>query len=239
MTQIDKLDEAAKISVKARSDQLTALSQSVVDYRAWIEELEQAEDKAREQEEKQRQEGLASARDQMRELQKRQGEISADLDRAGERAKSELETQWPSTRMKQNANTKETKRLEGQMRSLSPQANQRIQAAIQAMEGTGEHGNNGDYAMAESNSDLAGRLLRQAESAAAQSQQKRRSRGRRRRVTGDNYYGQSVVGGDIEIKREYQVDRRFREDILDEVQNSNVDDENRVLLESYLREVIR
>lgn len=239
MNQIDKLDEAAKTSTKAKSDQLTALSKAVVDYRAWIEELEQAEDKAREQGEKQRQEGLASARDQMRELQKRQGEISAELDRAGERSQSELESQWPATRMKQNANIKDTKRLESQMRSLSPQANARVQAAVQAMEGASESGNDNNFGLAESNSDLAGRLLRQAESAASQSQQKRRSRGRRRRVTGDNYYGQSVVGGDIEIKREYQVDRRYREDILEEVQNSPIDDENRVLLESYLREVIR
>lgn len=239
MNQIDAQDAKAKTSIKAKSDQLTALSKAVVDYRAWIEELEQAEDKARESEEKQRQEGLASARDQMRELQKRQGEISAELDHAGDRSPSELENEWPATRMKQNANTKDTRRVESQLRSLSPQANQRIQAAIQAMEGTAENGNSNNFAMAETNSDLAGRLLRQAESAASQSQQKRRSRGRRRQVTGDNYYGQSVVGGDIEIKREYQVDRRYREDILQEVQNTAVDDENRVLLETYLREVIR
>ncbi len=239
MDLVEKVDEAAKKSPKAKSDQLTALSKAVVDYRSWIEALESAEDKSRETEEKERQEGLASARDQMRELQKRQGEISADLDRAGERPGGELEGQWPATRMKQNANVRDTKRLEGQLRSLSPTANARIQAAVQAMEQTGESGSGGNYALAESNSDLAGRLLRQAESAASQSQQKRRSRGRRRRVTGDNYYGQSVVGGDIEIKREYQVDRRYREDILDQVNESNVDEDSRVLLERYLREVIR
>lgn len=239
VTQVEKLDEKAKTSPKAKSDELTALSKAVVDYRAWIEELESREDKMREDEEKQRQEGLASARDQLKELQKRQGEISAELDRSAERPKDDLENQWPATRMKENTNAKETRRLESQMRSLSPTANGRIQAAIEAMEATLENGNTGNYTLAESSSDLAGRLLRQAESAAQQSQQKRKNRGRRRRVTGDNYYGQSIVGGDIEIKREYQVDRRYREDILDEVQESSYDDENRALLENYLREVVR
>ncbi len=237
--QVEKLDDKARTSSQAKSDELTALSKAVVDYRSWIEDLESKEDKMREAEEKQRQEGLASARDQLKELQKRQGEISAELDRAAERPKDDLEGQWPATRMKENTNVKETRRLESQMRSLSPTANGRIQAAIEAMEGTLQNGSEGNYQLAESNSDLAGRLLRQAESAAQQSQQKRKNRGRRRRVTGDNYYGQSIVGGDIEIKREYQVDRRYREDILDEVQESTYDDENRALLENYLREVVR
>ena len=115
----------------------------------------------------------------------------------------------------------------------------RVQAAAEAMEQVLEAGGAADYRSAEAAADLAGRMLRQADSAAQQSQQKRRSRGRRRRVTGDNYYGQSVVGGDLEIKREYQVDRRYREDILQEVQTSGYDEENRALLENYLRHVIR
>jgi hypothetical protein len=239
MDQIQKLDQDAKTDPKAKSEQLTALSRSVVDYRAFIEELEANEDKSREQEERKRQEGLASARDVMRELQQRQGEISNELDRAGERSSGDMEGQWPSTRMKQNTNARETKRLEGQLRSLSPTAGARVQAAMKAMEDTGEFGDAGNFQLAESNSDLAGRLLRQAENAAQQSQEKRRSRGRRRRVTGDNYYGQSVVGGDVEIKREYQVDRRYREDILDEVQANSFGDEERQVLENYLRQVIR
>ena len=219
--------------------QLTTLAKAVVQYRAWISELEAAEDKAREEEDQQRQQGLASARDTLKELQKRQGEISAELDRSDQRPKDQLAGQWPTTKLKQNSNIKDTRHLEGQMRGLSQNAAVRIQAAAKAMEATVESGNSEDYVTAESAADLAGRLLRQADSAAQQSQQKRRSRGRRRRVTGDNYYGQSVVGGDVEIKREYQVDRRYREDILDEVQSSSYDEENRTLLETYLRRVIR
>jgi hypothetical protein len=193
----------------------------------------------REEEERQRQEGLASARDTLRELQRRQGEVSGELDRSGERPKGELETQWPVTRMKENTNARDAHKLEGQMRSLSPNAAARMQGAVKAMAEVVSAGEAGDYQTAETAADMAGRLLRQAESSAQQSQQKRRTRGLRRRVTGDNYYGQSVVGGDIETKREYQVDRRYREDILDEVQNADYDEDSRVLLENYLRAVIR
>ena len=47
------------------------------------------------------------------------------------------------------------RRLEGQMRSLSPTATSRIQAAIQAMEATGEYGGAGNYQLAESSSSVA------------------------------------------------------------------------------------
>jgi hypothetical protein len=239
ITEIQKAEKSTVSENEVKADQLEILSKTVVEYRYWIEALEAAEDKSREAEEKQRQEGLASARDVIKELQKRQGEISGELDKADQKTKEQLEEQWPSTRMKQNTNAKETKRLESQMRSLSPTAGERIEAAAKAMEMTNEAGDGANYQMAESASDMAGRMLRQADSAAQQSQQKKRDRGRRRRVTGDTYYGQSVVGGDVEMKREYQVDRRYREDILEEVQTSSYDEDNRILLENYLRQVVR
>lgn len=239
ITSIQSAEASPMSKNEIKGDQLEALSKTVVEYRSWIEALETAEDKSRESEEKQRQEGLASARNVIRELQKRQGEISTELDKADQRPKDQLDEQWPATRMKQNTNTRETKRLESQMRSLSPTAGERVKAASEAMEITNTNGTSGKYQMAESASDMAGRLLRQADSAAQQSQQKKRDRGRRRRVTGDNYYGQSVVGGDIEMKREYQVDRRYREDILEEIQTSSYDEDNRTLLENYLRHVVR
>lgn len=239
MHALDHLDASSKPASDRTSDMLTILSKMTVEYRTWIEELEAREDKAREEEEKARQEGLANARDVLRELQQRQGEVSQGLDRSEEQPRGQLAAAWPTLRMKQNTNSRETKRLEGQMRSLSPTASTRISAAVTAMGEALEAGDREDFQVSETASDLAGRLLRQAESAAQDSQQKRRNRGRRRRVTGDSYYGQSVVGGDVEIRREYQVDRRFREDILDEVQSAEYDDENRTLLETYLRHVVR
>ncbi|MEN9834850.1 MAG: hypothetical protein RL011_1043 [Pseudomonadota bacterium] len=237
INQIQALDK--KASATSQSEQLTQLSRTVTEYRSWLQELEALEDKMRDEDDKSRQQGLSSARDTLKELQKLQGEISAELDRASEREQDQLSDQWPGTRAKQNSNIKATKALEGQLKTLSPNAAMRIQAAGEAMEQVIEAGGAADYRSAEAGADLAGRLLRQADSAAQQSQQKRRNRGRRRRVTGDNYYGQSIVGGDLEIKREYQVDRKYREDILEEVQTSQYDDENRALLENYLRHVIR
>lgn len=239
MFTVDKLEASNKPTLDRTSDMLTVLSKTTVEYRSWIEELEAREDKVREAEEQARQEGLANARDVLRELQQRQGEVSQGLDRAGERPRGQLADEWPGLRMKQNTNIRDTRRLEGQMRALSPTSAARIGGALEAMDETMKQGDGEDFQVAESASDMAGRLLRQAESAAQDSQQKRRSRGRRRHVTGDNYYGQSVVGGDIEIRREYQVDRRYREDILEEVQSSQYDEENRALLENYLRHVVR
>ena len=48
-----------------------------------------------------------------------------------------------------------------------------------------------------------------------------------------------LLGGDIEITRDYQVDRRYREDVLNDVQGSGYDEESRSLLENYLREIVR
>ncbi|NRA45943.1 MAG: hypothetical protein HRU09_13395 [Oligoflexales bacterium] len=219
------------------SSALSTLSQNAADYRKWIEDLEALEDSEREAKEQKRQEGLASARKQLRELQKRQGKISGDLDQAITKDSESLSDRWPMTRLKQNTNIKDTRKLEAQLRALSPKAGGRIHAAMEAMKLTVESGEHKDYVKSESYSDLAGRLLRKAEKDSMKTN-KRQSR-RRRRVTGDRYYGQSVHGGDLEISRDYQVDKRYREDILEEIQNSQGSEENQRLLERYLRQIIR
>lgn len=243
MQDIGELEENKTKELKSQA--LIHLSKTATAYRAWIEELEQHEDRAREKMEQKRQQGLASARNELRELQRRQGQISQYLDRADMQAVDQLEDNWPAMRMEQNTNLKGTKRLEARLRSLSPPAAERIKLAAESMSLTLESASSRNFIQAESASDLAGRLLRQAQSAAQRSQQNRSKRGRRRRVTGDNYYGQTVVGGDVEIQRDYQVDKRYREDILNEIRESLSNQEdgsktgNRKVLEDYLREVIR
>ena len=239
LAAVERLDGQAESQPKARSDQVTALAKAVTDYRAFIDDLEAREDRAREQAEQDHKKNLASAQEALRELQKRQGEVSSELDRAAERPKTDLEAAWPGTRLKENANLRDTRRMENQLRSLSATAAARIQGAAAAMEQAVAAGNAGAFDQAESAADLAGRLLRQAESAAQQSREQRRSRGRRRQVSGDNYFGQSVVGGDLEIRRGYEVDRRYREDVLREVEAQPLDDEQRLILDRYLRQVIR
>ncbi len=235
------MDKIRDLSSKKDEDNaLEVLSQTVSEYRSWIEELENAEDKKRREMESQRQQGLADARNNLRELQKRQGKISQKLDRSASRSQEQLSEQWASIRMEQNANIKGTGSLEAQLRSLSPLAAERIKAALKSMEMTVEAGNQQAFAQAESNSDFAGRLLRQADSAARQSQQQRQGRGRRRRVTSDQYYGSPVAGGDVDIRREYRVNPRYREDILNQVRRaSQGDSEDDRLLERYLRKIIR
>jgi hypothetical protein len=218
---------------------LAKVAQIVSRYRAWIDELEAKEDELRKRRESERQRGLASAENQLRELQRRQGEISAGLDQAKSRDASEMAKNWPGLRGTQNGNIKGTRSLEGKLRAFSPGAEIRIKAAIEQMQVTVDRGNGSDFPAAESSSDMAGRLLRQAEQAAQQSRESGGERGRRRRVSGDNYYGQSIVGGDIEIKREYQVDRKYREDILDEVSRSRTAEDDKILLDRYTREVVR
>ena len=229
--------EIAQKKPESISSALSTLSQNAANYRKWIEDLEAQEDLERDKREKKRQEGLASARQQLRELQMRQGKISGDLDQAITQDSEILKDRWPMARLKQNTNIKETRKLEAQLRALSPKAGGRIHAAMEAMKLTIESGEHKDYVKSESYSDLAGRLLRKAEKDSMKTQ-KRQSR-RRRRVTGDRYYGQSVHGGDLEISRDYQVDKRYREDILEEIQNSQGSEENQRLLERYLRQIIR
>lgn len=219
---------------------LVSLSQLTVQYRSWLEELESAEDKSRIQKEEEKRQGMANAKDVLAQIQKQQNAISASLDKAASQNFSVLKDMWPSVRMKENSNIEMTTRLERQMKELSPASAARLTAALEAMKSTKEEGSEDRFVKAESYSDLASRLLRQAEeSAKSQKNQKQQPR-KRRRVSADQYYGQSVHGGDVDINREYRVDKKYREDILKEVGEENVsDDEHKLILDQYLRKVVR
>ena len=238
--QVEELDQ--KGGPQSQAQALNTLSKAVAGYRSWIDELEKKEQEERAKREQKRREGLTSARNKLKELQRRQGQVSGRLDKAATRKQDAMADAWPSVRMMQNTNIGDTKKLEAQLRSLSPKSGERIKAAIEAMKMTLEAGNSQAFVQSESASDMAGRLLRQAQSAASQSQRQKRRRERRRRVTGDSYYGRQIVGGDVEIKREYSVDRRYREEILDEVSSSKESassEEEARILEDYLRKVVR
>ncbi len=239
---LQKIQAVDSQNPPATQQALQVLSQTVESYRQWIEALEAKEDAARQQQEQKRQKGLANAQDQLRELQKRQSLISSKLDKASERQAKDLEESWASVRLEQNSNIKGTRELEGQLRSLSPGAGERMKAALDAMESTIGGGNSQKFVEAESASDFAGRLLQQAESAARKSQQEQGKRGRRRRVTSDQYYGNQVDGGDVDLRRDYEVNRRYREDVLDDVRQikrGETSEQDDAVLEDYLRKVVR
>ena len=105
------------------------------------------------------------------------------------------------------------------------------------MQATVASGEEGEFIAAESHADLAGRLLRHTRAATRQRLPQRRQR--RRRVAADSYHGQPVIGGYIELQRDYRVNRKYREDILEEMRRSNLLEKHRDLLDAYLRKVIR
>jgi hypothetical protein len=214
-----------------------ALSTLASEYRAWIEELEAKEDQVRAKQEQERQQGLANARNDLRELQQRQDQISTNLDRASEHSQQDMAQKWPSARMNENTNSKQAKALLNKLRSLSPTAGDRLESAIEAMDMTIAKGEASSWAEAEGQSDMAGRLLRDADKAAGKSQ-KQTNRGRRRKTGGDDYHGTSI-GGQVEIKSEYRVDPRYREEILRDVEGEMSGGENKNILDGWLRQVVR
>ncbi len=222
------------LAATAARDELTAL---VGAYRAWLEELEAAEDAHYEQLVQQAQQVLQAARDDLREMQQRQTRISTYLDKAAVRRRAELQQGWAATRMRQNTNISAAKPLVQQLQAISPLAAQRLQNAVQAMQGTVTSGETQEFVMAESHADLAGRLLRHTRTATRQRLPMRRPR--RRKISGDRYHGQPVIGGYIELQRDYRVNKRYREDILEAIRHSNLLEKHRHLLDAYLRRVIR
>jgi hypothetical protein len=234
MAEISKLDE---------DDQANESQNQIVKitnlYKSWIDELESKEDEIRKKKEQEQQQGLANARNELRDIQQKQDQISSSLDRASQRSKEELETKWQSARPTENSNIKHAQSLLDQLKQLSPNAGERLKGAIEAMESTIVSGNSGSFSEAESYSDMAGRLLRDAEQSAAKSQQQQKERGRRKRTTGDDYFGNTIVGGDIETKTEYNVDPRYREEILRNAGDESDGDGDKTLLDNYLRQILR
>lgn len=217
------------------------LSKLAQDYRHFIERLEEQEDLERRQNEQKMQDGLISAQKKLREIQLTQNELSLAIDKADQRSKEEIAAKWPVLRMKQNSNIKDTKILSTQISALVPAFASRLQVALDAMEQAIERGSDEDYTSAETAIDLAGRLLRQAEKdSMSERHLQDQERRKRKRVTGNQYYGQAMQGGDIEFKNQnYEVDRMYREDVLDEIEGNQVDKQEKSLIESYLRRVVR
>lgn len=218
----------------AARDELTAL---VGAYREWLQELEAAEDAHYEQLVQQAQQVLNTAREELRAMQQRQARISTYLDRAAQRSTEELQQGWATTRMRQNTNISAAEPLVQQLQAISPLAAQRLQNAVKAMQSTVDSGEAQEFVVAESHADLAGRLLRHTRAATRQRLPVRRPR--RRKISGDRYHGQPVIGGYIELQRDYRVNERYREDILEAIRRSNLLEKHRNLLDAYLRRVIR
>lgn len=239
LTQIDRLEKDVQTS---NPESLILLSKLAPKYRSWIEALEQAEDLARERLKQERQQSLNQAENKLKQLQKEQSRVSALLDKATKRETSDLQKAWTTARTLETAIISQTSQMATQMKAVAPEAAERIEAAAEAMSQTIAAGDSEKFVAAESASDLAGRLLRNAQQKA--NEEKRRSQGnsnqRQRRRTGSgDYYGKTVIGGDVAIERTYEVDKRYREAILDDVRSYKATPEERKVLNKYLRETVR
>jgi len=102
-----------------------------------------------------------------------------------------------------------------------------------------EQGNNTKFYNAEALADTAGRLLRQSIKASqSQSTRGRRRRPRHRRG-GDKYWGKNIYMGNLDLKKDYTVDKKYRQEIIDDIGEISEDDEHKSLLKNYLRRIIR
>lgn len=231
-----QFNKMAKNDSAKKNESLRSLSEIVSSYRQWINELEAAEDKEKEEREKERKSGLMSARDDLKKLQKRQLEVSKRLHNSDMRSKDDVSKEWPVARMHQNANIEDAKKLEDKLNSLTARSAERLNAAIEAMSLTVQNGEKEEFSESESFADLASRLLHQASKMTEEEQKNNR---RARRGSSEKYYGQTVVGGDVDIEHEYRVDPRYREEVLDEVIKSDYEGDNRTILNNFLKRIIR
>ncbi len=228
-------DQLRSVLQAAPANRQAILADLTVVYRTWIEELEKAEDAQRADQEKKREEGLVSARNELREIQQMQGEISTALNRADQQALEHLTQSWPSVQAKETQAIQATKRLAKKIKPFSTPAAERLQVAAEAMERTLEKGDAKAFSAAESYSHLANRILRQAKNASQEGSKSRK----RKQSQGGKYHGQSIHGGDMDLRHAYRVDERYREALLRELQEQDYTPQEQQLIDPYLRKMIR
>ena len=214
-------------------------------YKIWIDELEKYEDEAQASIEKKREKSMASLKEELRQLQKQQDEISKDLDQANSPTRQkEISSNEASINLKQKSNITGVKSLKMKMSSFMPKSKTRLDIAEEYMNKVLTNLESGNFLEAESSSDMASRLLRDAQSAAEREQKQARKNRSRRKLSSNNYHGQAIIGQDIEIIHKYSVDKRYRENILEgvqsELQNSlDLDTDSKTYLKKYLKQVVR
>lgn len=235
LNEFEKVREAAE-KEETRKNSLRSFSVLVSFYKQWTEELEKLEDKEREDSDKERDKGLVSALEMLKKLQRKQVEVSKYLHGSDTRSKEDLEKAWPSARMHQNTNIEESKKLSEFLSQMAPRSTERLNMAIESMNLTIQNGELAQYPQAESFADLASRLLHQA---SKMTEEERQNRRKAFRNSYGKYYGQPVVNGDVEIEHEYKVNPRYREEVLEEVLKSDYQGDNQIILNNFLKRIIR
>jgi len=106
------------------------------------------------------------------------------------------------------------------------------------MNKTIEHGDKKEHIKAESSSDLANRMLREAKKSAKKQSQGKRKR-QQKRSKKDKYYGKSIDGKNIVIESKYSVDKKYREAILEQLDKGSLEKKEQQILNSYLRKILQ
>ncbi|MEI8026615.1 MAG: hypothetical protein WCI18_09725 [Pseudomonadota bacterium] len=220
------------------NNSLKQLANTVSSYRDWIDSLEKAEDELRKNQQQDKQKAMANAANKLKELQRNQGDISGRLDRADVR-QDEISKEWNATASAQDKNKKSTQSLVSEMVAMSPEGAKRLEAASEAMGETMNSGSAKNFAAAESMSDMAARLLNQSQKSLQEKQQEQgREPRKRRQISGDNSFG-TQVSGNVDLKRDYTVDKKYREEILDSINETPAAKDDLPLINNYLRKTVR
>ena len=214
------------------------------EYATWIEKLEAMEDELKEAQKQELKQNADKLLEKLRALRQRQAELSSFLDQSEKASPDKIKEQWRVNQMKQQQNIDDTQSVNSEIKRITGEASERLNAAKQSMELVLSSVDGGSIPKAESASDLAARYLRDA---ASQLQKKadRPDRGNRKKGDARNseYYGNHLERAYLDIQRQYEVDKRYREDILDqysrEKNESDLSDSEGELIQQYLKGIVR
>lgn len=233
--------EESSAQQKAWADSMADLSEITTRYRRWIEELESAEDKRREEMSRQHVRSLGQAEQHLRLLQKEQDHIAQSLDRPQGQNLTALRASWPQTQQRQEANLSELQQLIQNLRAVPYLSTARIEGAAQAMEEVVRAGAEERFSGAEDAADLAARLLRESRQQVSNQRQHRSQQASgarsRKRVSGDGYFGGGVVY--LPLDKSHTVSERYREEVLSGIGVPPADEKKRAVMNRYLREMVR
>ena len=56
---------------------------------------------------------------------------------------------------------------------------------------------------------------------------------------GNKYFGNKINTTDMKILNEYEVDKKYREDILEQVYEKEYNSDNKKIMDNYLRKILR
>ena len=236
----------------------STLAQMVSEYARWIDQLESAEQALRDHQRLKHNQVLSQVAQDLRALRKSQDDISVQLDplshftqsphqsvpsdsSTGKKDQLGSTQNWSAIKSEQVATMTQGQELLKMLRQLQNFKGERLDQALRTMSQVVQAGDEHNYAEAELRSDQASRLLRegadQVRRRRANMNQQRRDDQARSQPHGDEFYGAAVL--DFTNDEVHEVDKFYREDILQDVNSQSQSVEDQTLKSRYLREILR